>query len=745
MRFWNRSSRQNRGSLREFTPARGPGRNRRPQLEGLEGRTLLSTYTLSETFVSSGNSRVPAVVETVNNVTTTYPNPRSPFLVNTGTGGNTVNILDTSAGIPVEIIGRGQDTVNVGSGGIVQGILGAVSVENPTSLTTLNIDDSTDLAARSVTLGSTTQPGDSSVWGTITGLAPAVIDYRAAGTAGVHVNTGSVAATFDVQFTSVPTYLNTLCPVPVIPVHDTVNVDNVMGVTAPLHVASSTYLMPVRPGVIVPAPSTTLHIDDPLDLAAGTVTLARTAPAGDSSTWGTITGLAPATIDYRSAGTADAYLNTGGTSPFDLNSALNEIAGYAANGASLKLSNNGISYSMNVPDIGEVDFAGTYNPGTGQWSLSGHVPGPIEIGAGPYLDVDLTNLTVTLTNNGLTADGNATLKALGVLPIANATAHTAINSDGRFVVDVTARAGQLGGYTLSNTTAVLTNMNPNRQLTLTVGTKLNEFGLSVVVLGSIDSQGNFDLKGTGTFNVGGFTPMKAAFELNNGGLTASGDLQVLNWGSAHVTGWIGTNGAFSLTSDEAASLKPLGFSLLSQSQEITFTNSGLTVDGSVSVLNWGSVHLAGRVNGNGAFSLTSDQSVSLKPLGFSLFTQNQGVTLTNSGLAVKGGLSVLNWGSVNVSAAVNSNGTFTLNGSGGLSLLGFATTTANITANQNGLTASLSISVNPLGSIGVSGSVNSNGSFSLTGSNDLGSVTVSNNGVKVKVRGIGGLLGGVGI
>jgi hypothetical protein len=43
----------------------------------------------------------------------------------TGSGSNTVNVLNTSAGVPIEIMGPGQgtqDTVNVGSGGNVQGI-----------------------------------------------------------------------------------------------------------------------------------------------------------------------------------------------------------------------------------------------------------------------------------------------------------------------------------------------------------------------------------------------------------------------------------------------------------------------------------------------------------------------------------------------------------------------------------------------------------------------------------------------
>src|SRR5262249_11703192 len=153
------------------TKARGPSRNRRFLLENLEDRSLLSTYTLSE---FSFFPWLKGVREQVNNNPPTYTfNPPSPFIVSTGSGSNTFNILNTSAGIPIRIIGGGSDTVNVGSGGSVQGIVGAVSVENPANSTTLNINDSADLAARTVRLSTITPGFDPVPWGSITGLAPA--------------------------------------------------------------------------------------------------------------------------------------------------------------------------------------------------------------------------------------------------------------------------------------------------------------------------------------------------------------------------------------------------------------------------------------------------------------------------------------------------------------------------------------------------------------------------------------------
>src|SRR5262245_14121826 len=148
MRLPIRSNRRDDRSHRPSASARGPSRKYRLQLEHLEERKVLSTFTLSESL--SGG--VPVVRETIDNVTSTIVNPPSPFVVNTPGGSNTVNILDTSAGIAISINSVGSDTVNVGNAGNVQGILGAVTIQNSNSTDTLNVDDSADTMARTATL-----------------------------------------------------------------------------------------------------------------------------------------------------------------------------------------------------------------------------------------------------------------------------------------------------------------------------------------------------------------------------------------------------------------------------------------------------------------------------------------------------------------------------------------------------------------------------------------------------------------
>jgi hypothetical protein len=55
------------------------------------------------------------------------------FILNTDNGLDTVNILNTKAGVPVQVNGENQDTVNLGENGSVQGFLASVTLDNPPS------------------------------------------------------------------------------------------------------------------------------------------------------------------------------------------------------------------------------------------------------------------------------------------------------------------------------------------------------------------------------------------------------------------------------------------------------------------------------------------------------------------------------------------------------------------------------------------------------------------------------------
>jgi hypothetical protein len=128
----------------------------------------------------------------------------SSVTVQTGTGGATVNVLAT--GKPVNLIGHGANTtVNVGNAGSVQAINGLLTISNPPSYTTVNVDDSADTTVRTVTLDTVSIGGLD--YGRITGSAPAAIEYKYLDTQAATVQTGTGGAKLNVLTTSVPVNL----------------------------------------------------------------------------------------------------------------------------------------------------------------------------------------------------------------------------------------------------------------------------------------------------------------------------------------------------------------------------------------------------------------------------------------------------------------------------------------------------------------------------------------------------------
>jgi hypothetical protein len=384
MRFCKRSSRQEKNPRRDFTKARSPSRKCRFRLECLEDRALLSTYTISE-FYFFGSQ---AVSETVDNVTTNYYNPPSPFVVNTGSGSNTVNILDTSAHVAINVNCGGSDTVNVGNAGSVQKILAAVnvkhvlpppSVEDTLSPATIHVhvDDSADTAARTVTLSSFT-PAGGTPWGKISGLAPAAVSYEYADVTGLSVSTGKGADTVGVWATGVSTTIINHGG----PDTDTVGYQHSLANINGILVVDSVV------GQIQ------LNVDDSADSAAHTATL-------KTSLIPEIVGLAPVAIGYNNlsslnittgtaADTINVYstycpttLNSGGgkdTVNVGYNGVLSSITG------ALTVKNTPSFTALNIDDSADsVARTATINSG----AVTGLAPAAIS-----YRQSDLSGLTV---------------------------------------------------------------------------------------------------------------------------------------------------------------------------------------------------------------------------------------------------------------------------------------------------------------------------------------------------------------
>jgi hypothetical protein len=108
-----------------------------------------------------------------------YDTQAGPWVIRTGAGGDAVNVHDTSQGLTVD--GQGaNNAVNVGDGGQVGGVRGAVAVQNEASgLTALTVDDSRDPTAQTVTIQSNaiygingfTDPTTTGPWLSYSGLS----------------------------------------------------------------------------------------------------------------------------------------------------------------------------------------------------------------------------------------------------------------------------------------------------------------------------------------------------------------------------------------------------------------------------------------------------------------------------------------------------------------------------------------------------------------------------------------------
>ncbi len=208
------------------------------------------------------------------NINYEYADTSSVTINGSKAKGNVIGVWEN--GVTTNLIGNGTATVNIGDGLVgVQSILGTINIDNPTSYTTVNIDDSADELARTTTMGTFTPPGDSP-WGYITGLSQyANINYEYADTSSVTINgsraEGNVIGVWENGVTTNLISNGTA----------TVNIgDGLVGVQSILGAIS----------IQNPPLYTAVHIDDSAD---------RSHHAGVTITEAEITGLAPATISYK--------------------------------------------------------------------------------------------------------------------------------------------------------------------------------------------------------------------------------------------------------------------------------------------------------------------------------------------------------------------------------------------------------------------------------------------------------------
>jgi Ca2+-binding RTX toxin-like protein len=287
---------------------------------------------------------------TVANINYAYADTASVTLKTGTADGTVVNVQGT--GEATDLVGNAALTVDVGLGN-VQGILGPVSVENPPNFTTLIVDDRFDPNGNTATLNTFTPTGDSS-WGQISGLAVGNINYEYPDTSSVTVNTGTVNGSV----------------VNVLATGTTTNVIGNAALTVNVGNRGSTQAINGTLNLSNPPNLNTLTVDDSADTVGRTVTLSTFTPSGDTS-WGAISGLAPADINYRYGDTAaPATINT---------STKADTVNVQATGTAVVLNTGGGNDTVNVGNLSDTldDLVNplTVNGGTGTDTLNLHDQG----------------------------------------------------------------------------------------------------------------------------------------------------------------------------------------------------------------------------------------------------------------------------------------------------------------------------------------------------------------------------------
>jgi hypothetical protein len=431
-----------------------------------------SSYTSLSELVGTPTTGVQVVNEGADGGITAY-NFVPIFYKNADTSDVTLQLLSGQPTL-IDVIGTGTsttivsnvtDTVNVGPGGSVAGIQGTLNLFNPASYDTVTVDDSADAAASTVTLftftGSNDGDGDSDSMGQIAGLAPAPINYEYYDTSSVTLKTGTNASNvINVLATGTSTSIFANGA-------STVNV-GYAGVLSGILSSLNLYNVPSY---------NTITVDDSADPYTRTAILSTVAgPAdgdGDSDSMGSITGLAPAPINYEYFDTSSVTLDIGTNS--------SNVIDVLATGTPTSIFANG-STAVNVGNAGSLaGILGNLN----LYNAPSYNTITVDDSADPYTG------TAILSTIAGPADGDGDSDTMGSISLAGALVNYEYNDTATVTLDTGIAPNNVVDIQATGTT---TNIFANGLATVNVGQNgsvagiqgtlslFNPFGLSSVTV-----------------------------------------------------------------------------------------------------------------------------------------------------------------------------------------------------------------------------------------------------------------------
>ncbi len=325
----------------------------------------------------------------------------------------------------------------------------------------------------------------------------------------------------------------------------------------------------------------------------------------------------------------------------------------------------------------------------------------------------LSNDTVTPSDSGVTFEGDTSFPVAGTVHLKGSIQDASHYSLSRHLDSIS-----LGGFTLSNDTVTLSDSG----VTFEGDATLPLVGTVNQLKGPIQDASHYSLsRHLDSVKFGGFTLSNDTVTLSDSGVTFEGDATLPLVGDVHhLKGPIQDASHYSFTAPlpSLPSLKKIaGFSV--SNSQVTLSDSGVKLEADADLpANFPlihHVHFAGAVSGSDSYdiSFTTHDPISL--FNGLVTVDTLELHLTPSALKVHAHAKAAQIIDVNMDASFADDGSYSLKGNANITVGGFTLKGADLTLGSDELDIKGSVPVPGIGIVDFTGSYGSGGKWSLTG------------------------------
>jgi molybdenum-dependent DNA-binding transcriptional regulator ModE len=396
------------------------------------------------------------------------------------------------------------------------------------------------------------------------------------------------------------------------------------------------------------------------------------------------------------------------------------IGGFTFSNDDVTLSNSGLTFAGDVtlPGAGTVTVTGSIQDAS-TYSFSAHIDS-LTIGGFVF-----TNDDVTVSNDGVTFAGDATLPLLNTVHLTGSIIDASNWSFTAHIDSVT-----IGGFTFSNDDVTLSNAG----LTFAGDATLPLLN-TVHLTGSITDASNYSFTAhINSATIGSVTFSNVDVTVSNSGLSFAGDATLPLLNTVHLTGTITDATHYSFTAHiGSATIGGFTFS----NDDITLSNTGLTFAGDATLPLLNTVHLAGSITDASNYSFTAHIN-SATIGGFSI--SNADVTLSNSGLSFAGDATLPVVGSVHFAGSITDATHYSFTAHiNSVTLGAFTLSNVDVTLSNSDLSLAGDATLALVGSVHLTGTITDATHYSFTAhitSVTIGGFTFSNDDITLSNAGL---------